>query len=347
MDKAMKTRPYLENLGLFLTYKCQVACSHCLVKAGPHRTETVKEDVLYDWIGQAAAYDGRVRSINFTGGEPFIDVTLFRKLCAFCLSKGLFPTSVTNAYWAESYETAVEVLESIPSLLFLQISADEHHQKEIPFKRVKNAILAAQKVKIVSSVVVCTENEKSFAYIDIINKLAEIVDSEQVRTVVTTPSGRASSAGKILQYEMTDCLPQGACGGTTNPVILPSGRVSPCMGPIFELEEDNPMMVGNLFEISLKEVLDAMEINPVLHFIRTWGPAKLYTMLEENGFGNLLPKQFVKDDVCILCKNLISEPKVRAAITELFCDKDLVETVAYGREHYLEENEMVNKLGLN
>jgi MoaA/NifB/PqqE/SkfB family radical SAM enzyme len=96
MNEGMTEIPYLENIGIFLTYKCQVACPHCVVQAGPNRTEVMEEERLRDWISQAAEYGGRMRSINFTGGEPFYDLRLFRAMCRFTVSKGLFPTSVTN-----------------------------------------------------------------------------------------------------------------------------------------------------------------------------------------------------------------------------------------------------------
>ena len=346
MEEKITEIPYLQNIGFFLTYKCQVACPHCLVKAGPHRTEAMQEKDVLDWISQAAAYGDQVRSINFTGGEPFFDLSLFRKICSFSISKGLFPTSVTNAYWAETYERAVEVLESLPDLLFLQISADEHHQRCIPFERVENAVLAAQKLKLVCSVVVCTDNEESPGYKNIINQLLEIMDRKQINTVITFPFGRASLLTDRMLYHMTDTPPSGACGGAATPVIFPDGRVVSCMGPIFDIPGTHPLMLGNLFHTSLKEILDSTETNPVLHFIRTWGPSKIYTLMKERGYGPHFQDTFVEGDICILCRNLIINPLLRAGLLELFSDKDLVEAVAYGREYYLKEPEMVTRLGI-
>lgn len=346
MDEKKTEVQYLENIGFFLTFKCQVACSHCLVKAGPHRTEFMKESDLFDWISQAAAYGGRVKSINLTGGEPFFDLPLLRKICRFSMSKGLFPTSVTNAWWAKTYNKAIDVLESVPELLFLQISADEHHQKCIPIERVLNAVLAARKLKLVHSVAVCTDNEESPGYKKIIDSLLEIMDREQINTIITLPAGRASLLEYEMNYHMTDIPPEGVCAGAATPVIFPDGRVVSCIGPIFDIKEDHPLLLGNLFQKSLREILDSTETNPVLHFIRTWGPAKIYSMLKEKGYGPHLQTTFVKDNICILCRNLVVNPILRAGIMELFKDKELVEAVAYGRDHYLKEPEMLKRLGL-
>ncbi len=347
MDEQTAPTPYLENIGFFLTYKCQVACPHCLVQSGPHRTEVMTEDNVLDWIAQAAEYGGRLKSINFTGGEPFFDIRLFRKICRFTMSKGLFPTSVTNAHWASTYDRAVEVLESFPELLFLQISADEYHQKCIPLERVKNAVLAAQKLKLVCTVVICTDHEDSLEYKKIITPLLEIMDPKHITTITTFPSGRASQLADSMQYSMTDIPPTGACGGAATPVIFPDGRVVPCMGPIFNLRENHPLLLGNLFQSTLKEILDSMETHPILHFLRTWGPSKIYDLLKERGYGAQLQDTFVKGNICILCKNLMVNPSLKAGLLELFRDKDLVEAVACGRAHYLKETEMMERLGLS
>jgi len=346
MNEGMTEIPYLENIGIFLTYKCQVACPHCVVKSGPHRTEVMKEEDLYGWISQAAQYGGRVRSINFTGGEPFYDLDLFRKMCRFAMSKGLFPTSVTNAYWAETYDRAVEILESVPELLFLQISADEHHQMHIPFERVKNAVLAARKLKLVHQVAVCTDNEESPGYKRIVDPLLEIMDKKQITTVVTLPYGRASFLKGKMAYRMTDIPPAGACGGAATPVIFPDGKVVSCIGPIIDIKENHPLLLGNLHDKSLKEILDSTETNAVLHFIRTWGPSKIYEMLKDRGSGARLPDTFVEGNICMLCRTLMADPTLREGIAGIFDDNDLVEAVAYGRAHYLKEPEMVQRLGL-
>ncbi len=345
MDDGRPEAPYLENIGLFLTYKCQVACPHCMVKAGPHRTEAVNEDDALSWIAQAAAYRGRIKSINLTGGEPFFDLPLLRRICAFSLSKGLFPTSVTNAYWAETYDKAVEILESLPELLFLQISADEHHQNFIPFERVRNAVLAARKLDLVCAVAVCTDYEDSPGYREIVDTLSSIMDRERIRTVVTFPAGRASLLIGNAGRAATDIPPAGACASAATPVMYPDGRVLACMGPVFDLRDDHPLLLGNLFEKSLEEILDAAEMNPVLHFIRTWGPSALYAILKENGYEHDVPRTFVAGSICTLCKELMASPALRAGITGLLHDTDFIEAVAYGRSHYLNEQEMTSRIG--
>jgi hypothetical protein len=249
------------------------------------------------------------------------------------------------AYWAETYDRAVEILESVPELLFLQISADEHHQARIPFNRVKNAVRAAQKLKLVYQVAICTDNEESPGCKKIVNPLLEIMEKEQITTVITLPYGRASLLKGKMAYRMTDIPPAGACGARLRRDISGQQVVS-CIGPIIDITEKHPLLLGNLHDTSLKEILDTTETNAVLHFIRTWGPSKIYELLKEQGCEARLPDTFVEGNICILCRDLMADPTLRKGIVNLFEDNDLVEAVAYGRAHYLKEPEMAQRLGI-
>ena len=76
--------PFLKNIGIVMTYKCQIACPHCIVKAGPHRTEEVSMENALDWIEQISSYrDGYIRVLSLTGGEPFYDMDKIRQISSF------------------------------------------------------------------------------------------------------------------------------------------------------------------------------------------------------------------------------------------------------------------------
>jgi organic radical activating enzyme len=284
-DEPQEDVPYLENIGLFLTFKCQVACSHCSVKAGPHRTEAVDEGEASDWIAQAARYDGgRIKAINFTGGEPFFDLPALRRLVRFTASHGLFATSVTNAFWAETPSAAIEILRSLPDLIMIQISADEHHQEKIPFERVRNALLAARELGLVYSVAVCTEDESSPGYRRILDQLMEVTEPARIQTTITAPVGRALvRLGRLPAKALPLEVPQARCGGAETPYVFPDGRVLACVAAL-DLAGHHPLLLGNLRERPLAQVLDDAETNIALHYLRLWGPAHLRDALRVQGF---------------------------------------------------------------
>ena len=62
MDTNIPNPPFLANIGFMLTYKCTIACPHCVVDAGPHRKEEMSLEHSFDWIEQARNYrDGHIK----------------------------------------------------------------------------------------------------------------------------------------------------------------------------------------------------------------------------------------------------------------------------------------------
>ncbi len=338
---------YLENVGLFMTYKCQVACAHCLVQAGPHRKEAMREDDAVSWMQQAAAYHGgAIKAVNFTGGEPFVDLDAFRRLVHAAAAAGLFPTVATNAHWAISPAVALETLKSLPELLFVQISADEHHQLQIPFERVLNAIGAAQRLELVYRVVMCTEDERSPGHTTMLARLMEVTDAAHIETVLTFPVGRAAQ-GRLARRRATTCeVPTGACAGADSPIIFPDGRVVSCVGPMIDIADRHPLVLGNLREQTLADILDEADGNPLLHFVRVWGPGSLHELLCQRGLAQSVPRRFIAQSMCDLCYRLFSDVRLRDALREVAQEAELVETIARGRLRYLDEDRMARRLGL-
>lgn len=338
---------YLENLGLFTTFRCQVACAHCAVQAGPNRTEVLRDEDAADWMTQAAAYrGGTIRSVNLTGGEPFFDLAALRRLVELATERGLVPTAVTNAWWAVTPGAALETLRSVPGLLAVQISADEHHQARIPFDRVRNAIRAAQELGLVYSVAVCTESEASPGYRSTLDRLLAVADLTHIRTVITFHAGRAACEVALRRYETTAELPRAACGGAATPVVFPDGRVLACSGPLADVRGDHPLVLGDLRRSSLAEILDAADASFAVQFVRVWGPGRLAETLASTGFDLGRPSRIVKGDVCGVCRWVATRPQVREALRRLSREADWPERLAWARLHYLGEDAMVRGLGL-
>ena len=347
METAAPEMPFLKNLGLLMTYRCQVACPHCIIEAGPQRKEQMLLEDLYTWIEQIACYrNNYIRVVSLTGGEPFINVRRLKAVAEFADQQGLFVSAVTNAYWATTPDKAVRVLDNTPTLRMLQISTDEYHQKFIPFERVKNAIHACRACHVPFTIALCTENDHDPEYRYILQELEKIVEPELIYTAITFKAGRALHEDTANQYETSPTPPQTACGAGSSPIIFPDGRVIACTGPIIDLKSSHPLILGNLHHNSLAEILDQAEVNPILHAIRLWGPKKIILMMEAAGLGRYLPNTYIKDSVCHACYDLMSVPTLVHFMESLSHNVDFVRKVAYGRIYYLNETDMVARLGL-
>jgi len=337
--------PFLRTIGLFVTYKCQITCPHCIVEAGPHRIEEVSIHDALDWINQISTYNnGYIKLIALTGGEPFYDLDRLNKISSFAKSRGLIVTSVSNGYWANDYEKAVAILRHLPALNVLAISSDTYHQTAIPFNNVANAVKAAESCGIPCYIYTCTEDPADESYLALVEKLSELVDSKYIIPIITLPLGRAAQTINGLKHKFIPQPPESACILSSSPVILPDGKVLACIGPIMNLKIHHPLVLGDLRHSSLTKILEDAEMNSILHAIRIWGPGTLISMAKEAGLGDHLPEKFPESSICSACYSLLSSPKVVEFLAALAEDSGFKFIVADSRTKYFNETNMMERL---
>jgi organic radical activating enzyme len=346
-SQEIKEVRFLKNIGLLMTYKCQVQCPHCIIQAGPHRTEEMSLEDAYDWIKQISAYRfGFIKVLSLTGGEPFFNIQRLKLISDYAKEQDLYVSAVTNGYWASTLEKAIQILDSLPSLMMLQISTDKYHQQSIPFERVKNAMLACNQCNIPYTISICTENENDPEYQETLNNVSDFVDPQVIFTAITFKAGRALQLDTTQNYDTSRTPPVSSCGAGGAPIVFPNGQIMACIGPIIDLKTPHPLILGNLKQNSLEEILDQAELNVVLHAIRIWGPKFLINLARQAGLESELPKTYIKDSVCHACYELMANPQIVDFLMDLQNDSELNQKVAYARIYYLNEPEMALGLGL-
>ena len=340
MSENLPEMPYLRNIGLIVTYKCQVACPHCIIEAGPDRKEETRLDDAFNWINQIADYrNGYIKVLSLTGGEPFYDIEKLKALSSFGEQKGLIVSAVTNAFWASTPQKATKILKELPFIKMLAISADVYHQKNIPFQRVKNAIRAAKKLDVPFQIGVCTENQDDNEYKTMIKKLQQITQPDKIKTAIVFPVGRALNITNP-KYVTSDEPPISACSAGSAPIIFPNGNILGCIGPVIDIKFAHPLLLGNLNNTSLEEILDLSEINTIYHAIRIWGPRKIISMIKEAGLGKNLPTKYIKNSICYACYSLMANTEIENFLESLANEPEFRRKVAYARLYYLRENRM-------
>jgi MoaA/NifB/PqqE/SkfB family radical SAM enzyme len=347
MSEPIPEMPFLANVGLLMTRKCQVTCPHCIIQAGPHQTEEICLEDACKWITEAAVYrGGYIKVLSLTGGEPFFNFEHIKRISDHAAKHGMYVSAVTNAYWASSKEEAIRVLMHNSAIRMISVSTDVYHQMYIPFERVKNAVAAAQECHVLCTVAVCTENEDDMRYRRILDDVHQLLPPEYVFTAITFPAGRALKRLDNSRYPLTTEVPISACAAGSSPIIFPTGRVVACIGPVIDLQFDHPLMLGNLRERPLRDILDDAERNPILHAIRVWGPRKLIEMAIEAGLSDCLPTRYIRNSMCNACYNLMSNAVIVDFLKELSRDLDFAQRVAYARIFYLGETRMAELIGL-
>lgn len=342
MNDELFEMPFLRNIGFLLTYKCQVSCPHCILEAGPDRTEEMQISNAFEWIRQISNYrNGYIRVLSLTGGEPFYNRRNLREISAFGERNGLFVSVVTNAFWASTQGQAVSILQELRAIKLISISTDVYHLESIPFERVENAIMAARECGIPYTVSVCTENENDRKYKELLEMLSGITEKGTVLTAITFRAGRALKKLSTSNYETSEEPPVSACSAASSPVIFPDGRVIACIGPVIDLAFPHPLVLGNLRESTLHEILENAESNPILHAIRIWGPRKLISIAKEAAVDKYLPERYIKDSLCNACYCLVSNSKIIDFLNQLAKDSEFQRKVAYARAYYLNETRMI------
>lgn len=340
-------RSFLRNIALMLTYKCTITCPHCVVEAGPHRKEEMKISDAKKWIEQVSKYrEGHVLGLALTGGEPFYDIAKLAKISEFCQKKGFIVSVVTNAFWASTNDSASKTIEGLPAVHMISFSTDVYHKRAIPVENIKKGVLAAKKAGRLYNIAVCTDNLDDVGFKEIISDLTDFGEKDNIRIAITFPVGRAKKYSSHFNYKTGAEPTSGGCIMASYPVIFPDGKVLACIGPVITLPNTHPLFLGNLRHESLEEILDRAETNPFLHTIRVWGPQKLVNILKENGFDDLLPKEYVQDSICDTCFKLLSDNQIVDNLNIILNHKNMLKTIAYARLYYFNESAMLKSLQL-
>jgi MoaA/NifB/PqqE/SkfB family radical SAM enzyme len=336
--------PFLDAVGMVITYRCQIACPHCILRAGPHRKEEISLADAFNWIEQISNYrNGHIKLLSLTGGEPFYDINRLAKISSYAKSMGLAVSTISNAFWADTPEKARETLQNLNSIDFIAFSTDIYHQEFISYENILNAVRASKEFNLPCFIDICTENLSDPRYTSLLDKLHEIVDQDFINTVITFPL-EADDKSNSLKYKMSEKAPMFACTSCSAPVIFPNGKVIACIGPVINLSSKHPLVLGNLNEDPLNKILNDAEINPILQAIRVWGPSKLIEMAKDAGLDKHLPERYIENSICNACYSLMSSEEIAKFLFELSENPEFKEMIAYARVYYLQETRMIEKL---
>lgn len=157
MEKAKLPEPI--SGGLFLTYKCNAECRHCMYACSPKWEGWISEEDLKAVLSLLAGkikpspYGPESVSLNhglhFTGGEPFLNYELLLKAVDLAHELDIPSTFVeTNCYWCLNDEVTREKLDALKErgLNGILISVNPFYLEYVPFERTERGVRIAQEV---------------------------------------------------------------------------------------------------------------------------------------------------------------------------------------------------------
>jgi MoaA/NifB/PqqE/SkfB family radical SAM enzyme len=300
------------RVGLLITERCNIECSHCWFESGPGRTGRMTLEEATSYIDQARKIP-TVEWISFTGGEPFLLPEMLASLIGYASLRGLRTECVTNCFWAESEERALELLERLEEagLDAINISADDFHQRHIPFERVGNCYRAASRLGLKTVIMCAVARSSSLRIENVIQGLCDEgihdIRDGKPRTPVSAlavetgvvPVGRASDIPRE-EWPIGDSPVEDPCRDVLRDIgISPSGDVLPCCSAAGIIEG---AWLGNAKERRLADIIVGAIDDPLFRTLSMEGPSALAERLGlmKNGYVNR----------CHLCHVVLTDPRL-------------------------------------
>ena len=305
----------MDTLALVLTLKCPLSCAHCIVDSSPSRTEALDTDFALRLIQDAARLG--VRTVGFTGGEPFVRAKDLYLLHAQAKRLGMQTIIVTSAFFAKSASIAMKVLAPFASVDFLAISSDSYHQEFTATNTVRFAAQAAKELLIGH-----VEIQIAFSTEDAFRATANIfadLNGITLRRQPIWPVGQAAALLPESSNILTNVSFLNLSCPMVGPVVTPDLKVHGCCSSLLNLKGLDPLILGNLAAESIDEVAARARSHAYYNFLKRFGLGPIIDILKKKGVDGRLRNAYT--DVCHLCHHIHSDSAMRQVITECFVEE--------------------------
>lgn len=336
-EDLVETIDEVRHLAVVTTDNCQARCAHCLMKSGPSRSERLDVETVKRTVGYFAE-NSKVKLVAFTGGESTLLGNDLLEMIAQCTELGIATRLVTNAIWANTPESAAEMIRSLRSVGLTEInfSTDDFHRVWIPLENIRNAWNAAKGTGFTSVLVATCSGHRSRIspefMVEYLGGDAAIVDelkepsnlppqhADGTRYMVSrSPIGRLGRGSRLRE----DLLPPftektkrglyGGCTGTFNPPTLNAdGTLGFCCGinteynPILTLGRSEDLIGTERYSFN-----DTKRV--ILNAIRIIGPAQLLHIA--TGDPNIIDDRRFRS-VCEVCEYLTTDTDLIRSLEE-------------------------------
>jgi hypothetical protein len=219
----------------------------------------------------------------------------------------------------------------LPGLTRLGLSADTFHQEFIPIEKIRNAIIAGNKLGLDCAVRICHLDDPDAEIEGVRQELIEVEGLYEIEHQPVQPLGRAADEvdpDSIFSYDTT----MTSCRSADSHAINTAGDVIACCGATAMWPGDHPLRFGNVHDRPLDEILKEADINPVLHAVRLWGPAGLVNLAkaqaDEEGAPFIVPKI---NNICGLCEYMVADPHHAALLRRAVANPEALREIALAR----------------
>lgn len=262
--------------------QCNMRCRHCSNEDS--LSDHMKADslLILKWLEDAS--DAGIREVTFVGGEPFLFLNDLVLYCAKAKELGMNSCIITNAYWANTKDEALQILNKLDGLSSLLVSSDVFHLEYIDSRVIENALDACIEMNInVALNATCAMKSEKKKIWDMYSKYKNHIF---INTHMLMPIGAAKKLciEKWVLKEKIDLLPT-MCG-ISNFLVGMDGEVHGCCNAI--LSKNQLLYVGNIKQNAVKEIIQKINEDPLYKFIKTYGPRGIGKVIKDSPYYNKL-----------------------------------------------------------
>ena len=297
-------------VALMLTRRCNMTCAHCSVESSPHIKAQPTEEELLQVVRDAAR--AGAYAIQLTGGEPMMREEIVMRLLAECRALGMVTALTTNAFWGKSPAKAAQKVKALSDggVGRITISYDRFHAEFQGPEPAINIVRAIEEMDLPLQLSINFTRDAGDDLVDLVAPF-ENFSKPEMRFYDVQPVGRARDFQSKLRGETA-----GFCTGCCVPTVTDDARVTACNGPSYFCAPDSPLSIGSLKEETLEALVQKHRADPILETIRTFGPSRLRSELEQTpGFKDFDFHQ-TYSGMCDLCLHLTSDTAAMTALRE-------------------------------
>jgi pyruvate-formate lyase-activating enzyme len=331
------------HLSISVTKRCPLRCTHCIVSSLPSNDLSLDlpNSVVKKINDSFSFLSPKLKQISFTGGEPFLRTDIIDSISSAARKFDIACGAVTSASWASSEKKAIKVLSELRYLSHITISSDIYHEKYLDRKNVRNAVRAAEKLKMSKSIRVCVPPILTECHNQQLTELkSEFGDLVHTQQVVDFGRGAELQVVNVMVSKIPSlpCLSSG-------PHITANGNMLPCCSTLSdEIDLQHPLNLGSALKNSVVELVHGSHRNTLLTFIRLWGFGDVMKRLQEE-FPNKFSKVVYADEAqCTLCATIMHDDEVVKFLSSWMDEIEQVTNVAVGSWIHFDNKELLSSL---
>jgi organic radical activating enzyme len=272
-DRTRTFRPnYLSFSG---TYQCNLSCPHCCVPI--EWPDRLPIPTALRFLEQAAEFG--IRTLGFTGGEPFLYPEFLYALCRRAVELNFrFDKIMTNGVWFDDESHLHSLLQQLANTGYsgkLGLSVDKFHgvhtEKLVTFCRTARAVFHRDNILSLSYASPSPERGLQPVH-DLAKNLDAVVEWSDVLhhyLLVSPDFTMTLNWNHLAAVERAENLPtnwdgqwfvEDYCEGPGQALIVtPRGEVKPCCGFASDLDQ---LTIGNIHHDTVAEIVERARNHP-------------------------------------------------------------------------------------